>query len=97
MIDYESAVALAQKKLEDMPGLPNGDTLVLLLEHTIERPFGWVFFYSSRLYRETGNIMFALGGNSPFIINRNSGEIVLTGTAHPVEKYIAEYETRLEH
>lgn len=61
MIDYENAVALAQKKLEEMPALPNGDTLVLLLEHTIERSFGWVFFYSSRLYSETGDIMFALG------------------------------------
>lgn len=42
---------------------------------------GILLFYSSHLYRETGNIMYALGGS----INRHSGEIAFTGTAHPVE------------
>jgi len=70
--------------------------LVLLLQHTIERPFGWVFFYTSRLYRETGEARYALAGNAPFIVNRRSGEVVITGTARPVEQYIAEYEARFD-
>ncbi len=95
MIDHERAVALASEHLSAMPALADGDTLVLLAEHTIERPFGWVFFYSSRLWVETGDFRYALGGNAPFIVDRHSGEITLTGTARPVEEFIAEHEARL--
>lgn len=94
MLDYEGAVALARKELANVEDLPDGDLLVLLLQHTIERPFGWVFFYTSRLYRETGESRYALAGNAPFIVDRRSGMVVTTGTAQPVEHYITEYEAR---
>jgi hypothetical protein len=95
MLNYEDAVATAKKELANVDDLPEGDSLVLLLQHTIERPFGWVFFYTSRLYRDTGEIKYALAGNAPLIVNRRSGEVVTTGTARPVEHYIAEYEARI--
>ncbi|MCX2864186.1 hypothetical protein OOZ63_20365 [Paucibacter sp. PLA-PC-4] len=47
------------------------------------------------MYRDTGDIKYALAGNSPLIVNRRSGEIVATGTARLVEHYIAEYEARI--
>ncbi|WP_343639681.1 YrhB domain-containing protein [Roseateles sp.] len=96
MLNYEDAIATAEKELANADDLPGGDSLVLLLQHTIERPFGWVFFYTSRLYRETGEARYALAGNAPFIVNRRSGEVVITGTARPVEQYIAEYEARFD-
>lgn len=96
MLNYEDAIATAEKQLANVDDLPDDDSLVLLLEHTIERPFGWVFFYTSRLYRETGEFRYALAGNAPLIVNRRSGEVVATGTARPVEHYIAEYEARLD-
>jgi len=96
MLNYEDAIATAEKELANVDDLPEGDSLVLLLQHTIERPFGWVFFYTSRLHRETGEVRYALAGNAPLIVNRRSGEVVTTGTALPVEQYIAEYEARLE-
>ena len=94
MLDYQDALELAEKELAALPALSEGDGLMLLLEHTIEKPFGWVFFYTSRLYYETGDFAYALAGNAPFIINRHSGEVFTTGTARPVEEYVAEYEAQ---
>jgi hypothetical protein len=62
---------------------------------TLEKTFGWVFFYQSRLYLETGEFTHRLVGNAPLIVNRFTGEIVPTGTAHPTEYYLAEYEASL--
>lgn len=94
MLNFEDAIAAVEKQLAKIDDLPEGDSLVLVPEHTIERPFGWVFFYTSRLYRDTGDIKYALAGNAPLIVNRSSGEVVATGTSRPVEHYIAEYEAR---
>ena len=94
MLNYEDAVAAVEKQLAKVDDLPEGDSLVLVSEHTIERPFGWVFFYTSRLYSDTGDIKYALAGNAPLIVNLSSGEVVATGTARLVEHYIAEYEAR---
>jgi hypothetical protein len=62
-------------------------------EQTIERPFGWVLFWGSDLYAKTGELRYALGGNSPFIVNRRSGVVMSTGTALPIADYIRQYET----
>ena len=56
--------------------------VVIIDSATIEREFGWVFFYDSRQYLETGEFMHRLAGNAPLIVNRLTGEIVATGTAH---------------
>lgn len=68
---------------------------VILDDATLDKPYGWVFFYQSRAYVETGDFMEMLAGNAPVIFNRVSGEYHVTGTAHPVEDYISEYEATL--
>jgi hypothetical protein len=71
-----------------------GDCVVV--EHsTIERSFGWVFFYNSREFVETGNTFAALAGNAPFIVNRFTGAVVTTGTAQAIEYYLSAYEASL--
>lgn len=80
-----------------MPQLPDGDVLVICDEATIERPFGWVFFYDSKRHLETGDFRHALAGNAPLIVNRHTGALVPTGTAREVHEYIAEYESQLRH
>ncbi|NBC39348.1 YrhB domain-containing protein [Corallococcus exiguus] len=71
-----------------------GAELIILDERTIEREFGWVFFYASKRHVETGDPAFSVGGNAPMIVDRVTGELHVTGTAYPVEHYIAEYEAR---
>ncbi len=63
---------------------------------TIEKPWGWVFFYNSQRYLETQDTQHHLFGNAPFIVNRVTGEILETGTAEEIEFYIAEYEASLK-
>lgn len=68
---------------------------VILDELTLDRPYGWVFFYESRAFVETGNEGERYVGNAPMIFDRVLGEYRLTGTAHPIEHYLAEYEKTL--
>ncbi len=68
---------------------------VVLVSETIEKEWGWVFFYQDKKFVETGDFQYMLGGNAPYIVNRKTGELVLTGTAYPVEHYIREYEQTL--
>ncbi len=62
-------------------------------ERTIERDFGWVFFYDSSEYLATGESRWKLFGNAPIIIDRDTGGATPTGTAFPVDAYVAAYET----
>ena len=64
-------------------------------EYTIERPSGWVFFYTSRRYLETRNLGFLLVGNGPVYVSKSDGSIAFLGTAGDVERNIEEYESRM--
>ena len=68
---------------------------VILDEHTIEKRWGWVFFYDSRKHQETGDFKYAIAGNAPIIVNRFDGSLHVTGKASPTEDYIVEYEAQL--
>ena len=65
--------------------------LVLLHEETIERDFGWVFFYQSKRFLETGNISDILAGNPPLVVTKSDGRLHETGTAYPVEHYLQRF------
>jgi len=91
MITFEDAIALVERELSKMSPFED-DQLVVYREQTIERPFGWVLFWGSALYAKTGDVRYALAGNAPFIVNRQSGGLVLTSTALPVTHFIQQYE-----
>ena len=69
-----------------------GCELVLVDSRTIERNFGWVFFYQSKRHIETGNISDALAGNAPVVVTRADGRVRETGTAHGIEYYLRKFE-----
>lgn len=71
-MDFDEAVVKVQNKI--------GDDCVVTNIHT--RPYGWVFFYTSRQYVETGDENYGLIGNSPFFISK-SGELAWLSTAYP--------------
>lgn len=52
---------------------------------------GWVFFYDSVRHQQTGDLLDALAGNGPILIDRETGQVHNTGTARPVEDYIDQY------
>jgi hypothetical protein len=93
MINYEEATSIAKKYVDTVRVYPPMD-LALMLEQTIEFEYGWVFFYQSEAYIKSNDIMDALGGIGALLVDKFSGDIYETGTAHPVEKYIADYIER---
>ena len=94
MLNHAAARALIADWLAARPAPAPDDEWVILDEHTIERGWGWVFFYDSRRHRETGDFRFAVAGNAPFIVRRSDGAVFVTGTAFPIEHYIAEFEAQ---
>jgi hypothetical protein len=66
--------------------------IIILEGQTIEKPWGWVFFYTSRKWHETGDIRYALAGNAPIIVERLTERLLATGTARATEHYMENYE-----
>lgn len=66
--------------------------LVVLDDHTIERSYGWIFFYQTKRFIETGNFIYALGGNGPVVVEHSTGNVSLLGTGRPLEEILAEFE-----
>jgi hypothetical protein len=90
MLTYGKAEKLAATWVD----LISDGACALLHEKTISKPYGWVFFWTSRAWIESRDDGDAVGGNAPIIVSRG-GEIRVTGTALPVEEYIATYEASI--
>lgn len=67
----------------------------IIPEATLTRPYEWVFFYQTKEHIADPSCMSVLVGNAPIIVDRINGEIIVTGTARPIEEYLAEYESTL--
>lgn len=72
--------------------LSEGDEIIIVEENTIERPWGWIIFHTSKLWLETNAIKYAIAGNAPTLVERETGKLMPTGTAFSVDKYIENYE-----
>ena len=90
-INLAQAKTIVNKKLESLENKIGGK-LVLIENATIEKEYYWVFFYNSKIYLETGNISYALAGNSPIFFDKVFGEMYEPGTAYPIEFYIEDFE-----
>ena len=73
-----------------------GEGVELIKSSTIAKPYGWVFFYQTTAYLQNSNdVSQALAGNAPFIIDRESGQITVLGTALPTTDYLDRFEATL--
>lgn len=70
-----------------------GDELVIT--DTLERPWGWVFFWSSQRCLTSGDARDQIAGNAPLIVNRFDGTLRSTGTARSIDYYLEQYEDEL--
>lgn len=93
-IKYEEARRLAMDYLKRQAC---DVELVLLEDETITEDFGWVFFYNTKKFQETGDFRDMLGGNAPIIIDNRNGKITETGTAYEIQHYIEEYRANLKN
>jgi hypothetical protein len=89
LIDFATAKALATTAASAAMRRP----IVILDDRTIEREFGWVFFYQSEefvLHERDGARLF---GNAPIIVSRQTGRASLTDTSFPIQDLIDAFET----
>jgi len=92
MIDRTSAKA---KVIEWMKSqAPIDDELVIDEGHTIEREYGWIFFYDSKRFLATNAFRFMLAGNGPVVVKKTDGSIHELGTALPFEEALAQFEEK---
>jgi hypothetical protein len=93
MLRKSEALELVSKQLEQdsSPDLE----FVVADENTIERPFGWIFFYDSEKFLETGMDIYRIAGNGPVFVNKMTGEIKFFGSVPPLHVILANYEEKL--
>jgi hypothetical protein len=94
MMNKDKASAIAAEYIGEGRQTPEGITLVIIDKETQEREFGWVFFYDSKEYIETGDFLHAVAGNAPVVVLRD-GTVRTTGTSRSLGEYLEEIE--IEH
>ena len=92
MLAFEEARKIAENKLNQIPKGGDIGELVILDDAIVEKPYAWIFGYNSKLFIETGDMLNALGGNSPLFISKINGLISTYRSGLSLEKMIAEYE-----
>jgi hypothetical protein len=65
---------------------------VILEDKTVERPFGWVFFYTTRPYLQTGDPNYLIPGAAPLVVHRADGSTEHLATSVPPARAIEIYE-----
>jgi hypothetical protein len=88
---YDQAKERAQRRVDGISGGP------YVITKSREFDIGWAFFWDFRQRQESGSFRDVLLGNSPILIDRESGEFLPTGTARPVEAYVAAHAERKRH
>lgn len=89
----EQATALVQQRLDAMP-IPDDRVVVCAVN---EHSWGWMFFYESQRYLQTGNVSCALAGNCPLFVTKEDGTIhePTTGSGFPPEEHLRLFELKL--
>lgn len=94
-MNIKEAQRLVEEDLEQLSREQNSVECVVLEDETIEKSWGWVFFYQSKAYVESGDELDMLAGNAPIIVNKYTGTLMHAGTAHDIAYYVQEYEACL--
>jgi len=93
MLTKKEALELVSRELQSRSS-PQ-ELWVVIDKQTIERSFGWVFFYESKAFLETGLFRDRLFGNGPVIVNKASGAVEFYGSGDLPEDIIKVYEIKL--
>lgn len=91
-ITKERALAIARAKLVEVK---RAAEFAIVDSRTVERPFGWVFFYEPRSSLKAGDPAApaaAIPGAGPLVVLREGGGTAFLSTSVPPDKAIAEYE-----
>ncbi|MFE4546233.1 hypothetical protein [Streptomyces sp. NPDC056785] len=91
MLTEEGARRLVLAEIDDLRGCVEYDLQILRVEAL---PFGWIFHWGAAWDGQSGQRP-RLGGNGPFLVDRENERLIRTATSVPVARQIADYERRL--
>lgn len=91
MLTFEQARKTVSDRLADSD-FSVDNPLIILDHHTIEKPYAWIFSYTSKLYYETKETRYAIAGNCPIMVDKQTGKHTEYGSAYSLEKMIELYE-----
>lgn len=66
--------------------------IILFHKHTRRMSYGNLYVYNSRKFIEELDYNYALLGNAPFLIEKETGKIFEFGTSETIDYYLGEYE-----
>lgn len=92
MLTFAEARKIAKDTIDSYRPIGNRNELVIVDNATIEKPYAWIFHYTSKLYLETGYMGYALGGNAPLFIAKTNGQVSTYRTGLSIAGMIEEYE-----
>jgi Immunity protein 35 len=93
MITRDDAREIAEQQLRELY-VDGADALAIDDRATREEDFGWIFFYQSKKFLNEADADERLVGNAPIVVDRD-GEVHMTGTGEPLDRYLAEIRTKL--
>jgi hypothetical protein len=87
------AAAIVQKRLDSMT-VPDDSVVVAEVD---EYPWGWVVYYQSKRFMETGDYRAQLAGNAPFFVTRDDGVLhePVAGSGVPIFEHVRLFEATL--
>jgi hypothetical protein len=90
MMTMNKAKSLALECVARLTGRTR-EELLLIDELTQCRRCGWIFFYESRAYLETGDVSHAIGRTGPVVVTHQGQVHQLTGE-RPAEDVLRDFE-----
>ena len=95
MISKDNAKHLADEYLIEAHHLDDPNNPIIINDTlTLERPYGWIFFYNSQKYIMTKNPLYAIFGNCPIVIEKETGMMSFLGTALNLSEELEIFEMR---
>jgi hypothetical protein len=89
MISFDEAKQIALHKI--------GPECALIEDATVEKPYGWYFWFQSKAYLQSGHFQDMLVGSGGFIVEREDGYVFEFGSAYPLEYNFAAYEAGFKY
>ncbi len=75
MVDRHAAERIANAFLNSPHWNQTDDHFVIINDATIEKDYGWIFFYQSERYLQTSELRYSLSGNTPIVVERADGAV----------------------
>lgn len=84
----EQATQQARRTLCSLAGPVN---ITIIDAATLEFDVGWVFFYQSSRFLETGDVQDRLAGNAPLFVSRDDGQAISVSYHRPIAESVQAY------